>query len=466
MLNYIPQFFTKRAILTYLIALVVIVISFFSHAMSMLWVAFGLVEVFGFFYFANLLSKRWKHTKIPTFKKRLFSTSLFIRVLWVVFSYAFYQFMTGEPFEFMAADSKMYHGVALDLANRGYAHMQSVFWGMGIDDMGYATYLGTIYMLTGNSILIARLLKALLGAWTVLLIYKIARRNFGEATGRMAGVMAMLFPNLILYSGLHLKEVEMVFLITAFIERSDYLLRSGKISFTKIIWTLVLASFLFTFRTVLGVAALFALFSALLFSSARMLKMGNKIIGLIWVFVALALLAGGRISRQVEYYWSQRDANQQASMEWRAERKDGNTLARYGSTVIFAPAIFVLPVSTMVDIEIQQNQQLIHGGNYAKNILSFFMYFILFWIIRNKKWRDFVLIEAFFLSYLAILAMSSFAQSERFHQPILPFYIMFVAYGISKATYKTKKYFNWYAIAVFLVLVAWNFVKLKGRGLV
>ncbi len=466
MLNYIPWFFTKKAILTYLIALVVIVILFFSYAMSMLWVAFGVVEVFGFFYFTNLLSKRWSNIKTPIFKNRLFSISFVIRIVWVLFSYAFYQFMTGEPFEFLAADSKLYHSVALDLANRGYAHMQSVFWGMGIDDMGYATYLGTIYMLTGNSILVTRLLKALLGAWTVLLIYKIARRNFGEATGRMAGVMAMLFPNLILYAGLHLKEVEMVFLITAFIERSDYLLRSGKISFTKIIWPLALASLLFTFRTVLGVAALFALFSALLFSSTRMLKMGNKIIGLIWVFVALAFLAGGRISRQVEYYWNQRDANQQASMEWRAERKDGNTLARYGSTVIFAPAIFVLPVSTMVDIETQQNQQLIHGGNYAKNILSFFMYFILFWIIRNKKWRDFVLIEAFFLSYLAILAMSSFAQSERFHQPILPFYIMFVAYGISKATYKTKKYFNWYAIAVFLVLVAWNFVKLKGRGLV
>ncbi len=466
MFNYIPQFFTKKAIIIYLIALIVISMLFFSHVMPLLWIAFGMVEVFTFFYFANFLSKRWQSINTSAFKKKLFSTSFIIRIVWVLFSYFFYQFMIGEPFEFSAADSKMYHDLALSLANRGYAHIQGVFLGMGIDDMGYGIYLGTVYMLTGNSILVARLLKALWGAWTVLLIYKIARRNFGEATGRMAGIMAMLFPNLILHCGLHLKEVEMVFLITAFIERSDYLLRSGKISFVKIIWPLVLASLLFTFRTVLGVAALFALFSALLFSSTRMLKMGNKIIGLIWVFVALVLLAGGRISRQVEYYWSQRDANQQASMKWRAERKDGNTLARYGSTVIFAPAIFVIPVSTMVDIEKQKNQQLIHGGNYVKNILSFFVYFILFWIVKNKKWKDFVLIEAIFLSYLAILAMSGFAHSERFHQPILPFYIMFVAYGISKATYKTKKYFNWYAVGMFFILIAWNFVKLKGRGIV
>lgn len=38
----------------------------------------------------------------------------------------------------------------------------------------------------------------------------------------MAGIFYMLMPNLIMYTGSHLKEAEMVFLTVAFIERADY----------------------------------------------------------------------------------------------------------------------------------------------------------------------------------------------------------------------------------------------------
>ncbi len=437
-----------------------------SYSMDFIWIFFGLLEVIGFFYFSNLLSKRWSRYSPKLFKKKLFTTSLVIRVIWAVFSYFFYIYMTGEPFEFGAADSQVYETIAFELSTFGYSSFQSVFDGLQFNDMGYGTYLGTLYMLTGKSILFARIMKALWSALTALLIYKLASRTFGESTGRIAGIIAMLLPNFIYYCGLHLKEVEMVFLTTLFLERADYLLRSRQFNIMNIVVVLLVGFALFSFRTVLGVAALFAIFSALLLASSKVFKMGNRFVLGLWVLIAVAYFASGTIAMEVEQYWESRFENQDASMNARAVAKGGNKLAKYGSGAIFAPAIFVIPVSTMVGLPNQENQQFINGGNYVKNILSFFIYLSIFFVLKRKKWRDFVLIEVFFLAYLGVIALSAFAHSERFHQPALPVYVMFIAYGISTATNKSKKYFNYYTVLVFLALVAWNFIKLKGRGLV
>ena len=60
--------------------------------------------------------------------------------------------------------------------------------------------------------------------------------------------------------------------------------------------------------------------------------------------------------------------SQQQSMEWRAEREGGNQFAKYASKSIFAPMIMVIPFPTMVETPGQENQRMIHGGNYVKNI--------------------------------------------------------------------------------------------------
>ena len=467
MLNYFPKYFTNKAILLYFIALLAVTFVFFSRSMNVLWMVFGIVEVAGFFYFSSLLTRKWSKLSDKTFRKRLMYSSAAIRIVWVIFSYFFYKGMTGQPFEFGAADSQFYqHLGELGARNfmQGNFNVMQIF-GVGIGDTGYATYLSFIYLFTGNSIFIARLLKVVWGTWTVLLVYKLATRNFGESTGRMAGIFTMLMPNLILYCGLHLKEVEMVFLSVAFIERADYLIRLKNFNFRNIILPIVIALILFTFRTVLGATALFALLTSLLFSSKRILGFGQRFIIGLWVVVAIIYFMGGRVATEVEQVWADRMTNQSQSMEWRAQREGGNTLADRASSAVFAPAIFIIPIPTMVYIDGQENQMLIHGGNFVKDILAFFLAFFIFYVIRKDKWRDFTLIEAFFIGYLMIIAFSAFAQSERFHQPVLPFYLMFAAYGISQVTNKTKTYFSWYLVGLFVIILAWNWFKLAGRGL-
>jgi len=455
--------------LLYVVALVLVSAIFFSHVLSLMFIFFGLVEVIAFFYFSNLLTKKWSVFSTKRFLNDLFLTSLLIRLGWVLFSYVFYMSMNGDPFEFFAADSKMYHesGVwihNLIVTNQGLQPFLNSLKG-GYSDAGYAIYLGFQYILTSDSILIERLLKAFYGAFTCILIYKFSVRNFGEEVARMAAIFCMLMPTLIYYCGVHLKEVEMLLLTVWFMERADAMLRNKKFNFVEIAPPLILAGLLFFFRTVLGVTALFALFTALMFSSSKIVGWGKRSIIIVWVLATVGYFVGGQLASEVEGVWKDKETNQTSSMEYRSIQEGGNKYAKYASTAIFAPIIFVMPFPTMVSTEGQPTSQMWNGGYFVKNFMAFFILLAFVWVWKNKKWRDYTLIGSFIIGYLGIIAMSSFAQAERFHQPALPFLLIVSAFGISKLTNKDKKYFKWYMAFLFIALLGWNYFKLAGRGL-
>ena len=469
MINFFPKYFTEKAMLLYVVALVLVSVIFFSHVLSLMFICFGLVEVVVFFYFSNLLTKKWSVFSTKRFANDLFLTSLFIRLAWVLFSYVFYMSMNGDPFEFFAADSKMYHesGVwihNLIVTNQGLQPFLNSLKG-GYSDAGYAIYLGFQYILTGDSILIERLLKAFYGAFTCVLIYKFSVRNFGEEVGRMSAIFCMLMPTLIYYCGVHLKEVEMLLLTVWFMERADAMLRNKNFNFAEIAPPLLIAGLLFFFRTVLGATALFALFTALMFSSTKVVGWGKRLVLILWILGTVVYFIGGEISTEVEQVWKDSDKNQSSSMEYRSIQEGGNKYAKYATTAIFAPIIFVMPFPTMVSTEGQPTSQMWNGGYFVKNFMAFFVLLSFVWVLKNKKWRDYTLIGSFIIGYLGTLAKSSFAQAERFHQPALPFLLILAAFGISKLTNKDKKYFKWYMAFLFIALLGWNYFKLAGRGL-
>ena len=336
----------------------------------------------------------------------------------------------------------------------------------GLSDMGYKTYLGVVYFFSFDSIWLVRILKALFSAYTCVLVYKLAGRNFGESTARLTAVFCMLMPNLIYYCGLHLKEVEMLFLIVLFVERSDYILRIKKIPIFQTILVVIIGLSLFTLRTVLGAVAFMALFSAMMFSSGKVLNWSKKLVLSFFVLLLLAIGLGESINQEVGEYWEARTENQSNNMEWRSKRKSGNEFTKYGSVAIFAPMIFTAPLPTMVNIETQENQMMLHGGNYVKNITSFFTIIAIFLLFYKGEWRLSSMPLFFLIGYLAVISLSGFAISERFHLPALPFNLMFAAYGISQVTNKHKRWFNVWLIFIFVAIVGWSWFKLAGRGIV
>ena len=232
----------------------------------------------------------------------------------------------------------------------------------------------------------------------------------------------------------------------------------------KIGWFLMLV-LTFTMRTALGISLMFAVAVNVLLSDKSVISTTRKwLISIVLAVVAVTFLWKA-IAPEIEEMWARR-SGQKANMEWRARRSNGNEFAKYAGAAVFAPLIFSLPFPTMVEISTQETQQMVNGNNFVKNIISFFTIYALFMILfKYKTWRKYTLILSFMIAYLGILAMSEFAQSERFHLPVLPVELIFAALGVSLATAKTKKYFNIWCIFMVIVTMAWSWFKLAGRGM-
>ena len=105
MIPFFPKTIANKGLTLYFISLVVVSVAFMSHAIGAECMVLGAIEVSMFFLLSTSLSQQWQHASSRFFVQRLFWASLLLRVAWVVFSYYFYTYQTGSPFEFEAADS-------------------------------------------------------------------------------------------------------------------------------------------------------------------------------------------------------------------------------------------------------------------------------------------------------------------------------------------------------------------------
>lgn len=478
-LPYIPNMVSKYAMLTYLAAVVCCLALYSNCVMTWYWWVFGLVEVCGFFYFANQLTKTWIKVGPISFAKKIFWTAFILRIVWVLISYALYYDWTGTAFAIGAGDELFYDEVAhygASLMREGnfniYSSIVRYAPKTGFSDMGYPIYLSIIYWIFGDSILVARIIKAALGAWTAVLMYKLAMRNFGEHTGRIVGIFCALMPNLIYYCSFQLKEVEMVFLAMLFVERADSLLRKGKLPIVQTASILLIPAFLFMIRTALAATLVMAFLMALLFSNDRVANAWQRatLIATAVCFALLMVLSSSNIGNDVREMWARGGSQQKANMEWRSQREGAlsNQFAKYAGATVFAPMIFTVPFPTMTDTPGQENQKMIHGGNFVKNVTSYFTIMAMLILLFTGDWRKHVLPISVLVGYLVVLVFSNFAQSERFHLPVLPLSLMFAAYGISlMPKYKwVKKNYPMWCVLMLLAAIAWNWFKLAGRGMI
>ena len=453
---------------TYLVSLTIISFAFTRNIMSVRYFLLGIFWVVSFFFLTFYWSRYWKNTHSQAIANRIFLIALTFRLIWVVVSYFFYIRVTGIPFEFDAADALGYHNEAKWLAGSPWRTAWYYYFGpgsFGVSDVGYPLYLTLIYKLCGPFVIIPRIIKAFLSAWTCVLVYKICYRTFGQDVAKMAGIMMALMPNLIIYCGYHLKETEMLFVEIAFLERTDHLLRSEKGTFGNFIVIVLLSGFLFFFRTLMGVVAIFSLLTAVLFFKKRTMRSGWKRTALIsWIVLLIMALGGGIIASETEHYIEDLETNSQTKRMEQTRR--GNNWAQYATGAVMAPMIVVLPFSTMVEVDNQYEQENLHGGNFIRNFMAFFAVLAIYEAFRKKKWRDFTLIGAFVFSYLGVIALTGFSNSERYLLPGLPCLIMMWAYGISELRQKTYKWINPWCAVVCVMEIAWAFFKLGSRGLI
>ena len=214
----------------------------------------------------------------------------------------------------------------------------------------------------------------------------------------------------------------------------------------------------------MGAVMFAALVGALILSTSKQLQTWKKVLyGSIfaaWMFATV----GVEIVQETQELWEGRSSNQVEGYEWRAGIEGGNQFAKYASATLFAPAIFTIPFSSMVSIPYQENQMMMNGANFIKNIMSGFTIFALFVLLFSGDWRKHVLPIALTCGYLVVLVFSNFAHSERFHFPALGFELMFAAYGVTLMKNKHKRWYVIWLVGIGVANFAWAWIKLAGRG--
>lgn len=465
MLTHFPKVFSTRAIICYVVTLALVSALFISHALPFQFVLFGLVPVFLFFIYSNKLTQNWNKFPVKTFTRKLFISALIIRMVYVVFIYFYYIDMTGIPHAYHVGDEMQYHTSSSYWKLYGFDAYKEELEYYDFSDKGYVVWLAFEYFLLGTHVLPARLMKCVIDVFSCVLMYNLAKRNFDEAAGRIAAIFYMLMPNMWYYCGVTLKETEMVFLTILFVERADFALRSPKITFGNIILPAITILIMFTFRTALAAVMAAALVGALILSSGKQFQTWKKILYSTVFAVWMAMTVGAEMIEETRMLWEGRETNQVEGYAWRAELEGGNTFAKYATASVFAPLIFTIPFSSMVEIPDQENQMMMNGANFIKNVLSGFVIFVLITMLVSGKWREHVLPIAVTCGYLVVLVFSNFAHSERFHFPVLAFELMFAAYGVTTLKNKHKRWFTMWLVGVCIANIIWAWVKLAGRGM-
>lgn len=466
-------------------------IVFFFVAMFICFGAFGLVPDFDlwlvasisvllFFYGSSTMLKSWKRTKTKTFIKNVFVAGFVIRLIWLLYVWFFFNMDHFGAVYGEKADVEWYMPFAKDLSLWLVGDSQWTLTQLvneihcaAFDDTGYPMWLAIGYVLWGDlsDAFIPMLVKCIVSAYCSVSIYNIAKRHFGEGTARMAAIFVCVNPNMIYWCGCMFKEAEMVFLCCLAVDNLDRVLSSGqRYTFKNLLPGMLAAVALMFFRSALSILIFLAVFAHIVMASQRVMSVGKKVLAGILVGAVLMVAMGDRIRSESKEMLEYTQSNQQKiNMEWRAERQGGNRFAKYAGAAVFAPLIFTIPLPTFNQAEEGQVLQIqLAGGSYIKNIFSYFVIIILLMLLISGEWRRHVFVLAYTVGYHLVLVMSNFAHSGRFHMPVWPMIMMLAAYGIqvAKSNPKMRNFFPIVLILEVVVCLAWNWFKLKGRGMI
>ena len=463
----------------YFITLSVITILFYQHSLPIYIILFGIVSILAFFNGSNALNKKWLNLSQRAYERNLFKVAFFIRLVYVIFIYYLNYYIYGTFHESNGGDIEFYISTSMDLAKHilgidtyGDRTIYEILkiWNIDLSDMGYLYYLSMLYSLIymTSDVIIPLVVKSLLGALTCVFISRMASNHFGRNVGYMTGIFCALQFNMIWWCGSMMKETEMLFLLVYFLSTMDDMILGNKYPTKQLIITLLAGSFLFLFRTVLGAVAFASVLLFLILGSTR-IKNKSKRFLMGGVILALLVVAGyDMLSDQINDMIIASDSSyQETNMQWRSRRENGNEFAKYAGAAVFAPLILTIPFPTMIyTFQGQEMQMQAHGGYFIKNIMSFFVIFVMFYLLKTKEWKKHIIPIAFTCGYLVSLVMSVFAQSGRFHLLVIPFEMMFAAYGITLMNKKRMKWFQYALIFECIVCIAWSWFKLAGRGMV
>lgn len=109
-------------------------------------------------------------------------------------------------------DASSYEAIGLDLAAAWSGRGPPIALGRA-QNFGFYYISGAIYYVFGSFKANVSFFNALVGGWSMVLVYRLSRRMFHKLVARRAALLVGFFPSMILWSSIALKDAVMTFLI-------------------------------------------------------------------------------------------------------------------------------------------------------------------------------------------------------------------------------------------------------------
>lgn len=474
-----PVWNTKYSIIAifFCISLFIFFELYFGRLMkSFIWLFAGILVVIFFLIGLNYTIRNWRSLPTKQFLRILFTYSLVLRLLTMLLLYFIFKHLTGTPFSIGEGfDEYSYHIFGTDIAN-GWKHgdfqiFKYIPFGFGYS--GYPAFCGALYFLFGSSTIIARIANCIIGSFSVLLTYKIARELWGKDVGRTAGIIAMLFPLMVFYSSIQLKDTALSFLVL-FVTYNIFKLGSyKKMKFWQIVLIIGAVYSLFTFRIVVAVITIICI---LIYSIYPRVKLERQKISWMLKITAGIFIILGTLFLLNKVGEDKASINKIVAIYGMAEYRvdqwamSSSGISKYASLGSFVFLVFPAPFPTLVNIPLDTTSAPIRGEYYhigiilVWNIVSFFALIGMLSTIKNQF--RFIPLWLFTLFYLFILAQSNFIMGIRFRMVIASFLIIFTAVGLHKKIRNKIEWWILYLLGNVFLIFGWNYFRLAGRGLI
>lgn len=461
---------TQKGVLFVITFFIAIYLVFPGKTYSPEWIFAAMAIIFSIIYSVRSLSQKWQGPTERQFIIKLFWISFFLRLVTMIVLWIIAKNTAGWDMVFYvgARDPQKYYRVAVEantiLSNfnisDAYQHIYQSY-GKDISDTGFSSFLLILFYFLGSSPFIIKIVLCLLGSLVVVRGYRLASLLFEKNIARLAAIFLMLYPISWFYSSVFLKEGLMVLLINEAIIIIIKLQRS--FSFIDLVKALVIIILLFFFRSAISILLLMVL----LFSSFMQYKRKNFMLNIIVAAIVITIYfyfiqSTGRYGEYYQQY-TEIDEYNKGRISY---MESINPFVAVAGTPVFAVLAFIAPFPSIVKVPVDgglsHNEYYYHvAGNLFWIILAFFSFYGLYYAIRFHR-QDMAPIWAFIIGYQFILLKAMMFTSVRFSYLAKPFLLILAAYGIYKL--KNKRWYPLYLAGSLIMILVWNYVRLKGRG--
>jgi 4-amino-4-deoxy-L-arabinose transferase-like glycosyltransferase len=412
---------------------------------------------------------RFRNKELTT--SYLFKVSIVFRILiFCILYYILYYFYNAD-LSIEEYDTTFYDNLGTKLVyiyknNFSIDNIHSLIKGIEFDDLGYPFILSLKYLFF-RSIIISKLIQAIVDSLSVVLIYKISIDLFNSRIAKLSSLFSSIFLPMITMAFITTKEVYMTFFTLLCIY--SYQMLSKNKSKSYIIYLIFSILILFSMRTVFAIIVLLSIIVSLFFNSKKSIK--KKIFYPIFIFIGLLLMLGlFGFYNEVKiktFAYAGISLGEESNIGGRSQDEylmKGQSFAKYASLPVLFTQALITPYPSLSLTNMQHwgisMQWFFSGGLFLWVFSAFFCIKGMILSLSNKKALHILLI---IILYTIVLLSSFYITSIRFNILKINIMLIFFGYGFMYQSKKTKLTFYIYSLLISITIFIWNYAKIHGR---